>query len=224
MVFRLPAPAVEVLVEGSTVAGAKVGDDEADIGALVASFDACDDAADPAPAAGGVVELLEAADLPSTRIGLEAGNGARLQAADVALQRAGRGQAEHVVNPVPLAPVEDFRAGVMAVGANQDRHLWPMAANRAHQAAQKGADLDALRPLRRAQHGGDKAAVAVEDDDRLEAIVVVMGVEQTQLLAAVHRIEGVVDVEGDPTRHLPERGAVKIDERPAQAQQGSRIR
>ena len=28
------------------------------------------------------------------------------------------------------------------------------------------------------------------------------GVEQTQLLAAVDSIEGVVDVEGDPPRHL----------------------
>ena len=64
--------------------------------------------------------------------------------------------------------------------ADQDRHLWPV-----------GADLDALQPLRRAQEGGDEAALAIEDNDRLETVVVVMGVEQPQLLAAVHRIEGV---------------------------------
>ena len=139
-------------------------------------------------------------------------------------QRAGRGEAEDVVDAVRLAPVEDLRAGVMAVGAHQDRHLRPVGADRPHQAAEKGADLDALRPLRRAQDGGDEAAVAIEDDDRLEAVVVVMGVEQAQLLAAVHRIEGVVDVEGDAPRHLAERAAVEVDQGPAQAQQRPRIR
>ena len=37
-----------------------------------------------------------------------------------------------------------------------------------------------------------KAALAVEHDDRLKAVFVVMRVEQPQLLAAVHRVEGVV--------------------------------
>ena len=112
----------------------------------------------------------------------------------------------------------------MAVGADEDRHLRPGAADRPHQAAEEGADFDALRPLRRAQDGGDEAAVFVQDDDRLEAVVVVMGVEQAQLLAAMHRIEGVVDVEHDPLRHLAERRAVKLDQSPAQAQQRPRIR
>ena len=91
MVFRLAAPAVEVLVEGTAVAVAEVGDDETGIGAVAAGLDARDDAADPAPAAGGVEELLEATDLLSGRIGLETSRGA-FQTADVALQRAGRGQ------------------------------------------------------------------------------------------------------------------------------------
>ena len=142
----------------------------------------------------------------------------------MALQRAGRGQAEDVVDAVRLAPVEDLRTGVVAVGAQQDVHLRPVGADRADQAAQKGADLDALRPLRRAQDGGDEAALAIEDDDRLEAVVVVMGVEQAQLLAAVHRVEGVVDIEDDALRHLPERAAVDVDQSPAQAQQRPRIR
>jgi hypothetical protein len=46
----------------------------------------------------------------------------------------------------------------------------------------------------RAQEGDDEATIDIEDNDRLEAVVVVMGVEQAQLLAAMHRIEGVVDV------------------------------
>src|SRR5512135_3765197 len=215
---RLAASALEVLVEGTAAAVAEGGDDEAGIGAVAAGLDAGDDAADPAPGVCGVEELLEAADLASARIGLEAGHGARLHSADVTLPCGGRGEAEHVVDPVRLAPVEDFRAGVVAVGADEDRHLRPVAADRAHQAAEEGADFDACRPLRRAQDGGDKAAVTIEDDDRLKTVVVVMSVEQPQLLAAVHRIEGVVDVERDPLRHLAERRAVKLDQSPAQAQ------
>ena len=72
--------------------------------------------------------------------------------------------------------------------------------------------------------GGDEAALGIEDDDRLEAVVVVVGVEQAQLLAAVHRIEGVIDIEDDALRHLAERAAVDVDQGPAQAQQRPRIR
>src|SRR5512132_2616792 len=115
------------------------------------------------------MEFLEAADLAGGRIGLEAGRGARLQAADVALQRAGGSQAEDIVEAIRLAPVEHFRAGIVAVGAQQDLHLRPGGADRADQAPQKGTDFDALRPLRRAQDGGDEATILVEDDDRLEA-------------------------------------------------------
>src|SRR5512144_2537126 len=72
----------------------------------LAGLDAGHDAADPAPGVCGVEELLEAADLASARIGLETCQGARLQSADVTLPCAGRGEAEHVVDPVRLAPVE----------------------------------------------------------------------------------------------------------------------
>src|SRR5512132_1716855 len=181
MVFRLSAPAVEVLVQRSAVA-------------VAAGLDAGDDAADPAPAVGGVEEFLEAAHFAIARRRLdrrrlETCRGAFLQAADMALQRTGRGEAKDVVNAIRLAPVEDLRTGVVAVGAQQDVHLRPVGADRADQAPEKGADLDALRPLRRAQDGGDEAALAIEDDDRLEAVVVIMGVEQALLLATVYRVE-----------------------------------
>jgi len=74
-----------------------------------------------------------------------------------------------------------------------------------------GGDLAAFRTPGRAQHRGHEPAGAVEDDDGLEAVVVVMGVEQPQLLAAVRRIEGVADVERDPLRHLCEGGAIEPD-------------
>ena len=73
------------------------------------------------------------------------------------------------------------------------------------------------------QHGGDKAALAIEDDDGLEPVFVVVGIEQPQLLAAVHGIEGVIDVKHDPLGYLPERRAVQVNHRPTDPQQRSHV-
>jgi hypothetical protein len=99
-----------------------------------------------------------------------------------------------------------------------------VAPDRPDQAAQQGPDLPAVRPLGRAQQRRDEAALAVEHDDRLEAVAVVVGVEQAQLLPAVHGVEGVVDVEHDAPGHVAERGAVEVDHGPAHAQQGAPVR
>ena len=79
-------------------------------------------------------------------------------------------------------------------------------------------DLAALRTLRRSQHRRHEPARSIEDHDRLKTVVVVVGVEQPQLLAAVHRVEGVVDVEHDPLRDLGEGGAVEPDHPPRHPQ------
>ena len=76
--------------------------------------------------------------------------------------------------------------------------------------APEGASTHALRALGGPQHGRDKAALAIEHHDRLEPVFVIVGIEQPQLLAAVHGVEGVVDVEHDPPRHLPEGRAVQV--------------
>ena len=112
----------------------------------------------------------------------------------------------------------------MAIGAQHDFRLRPVGADRAQEAAQKGADLRALRPFGGTQHGGDKAAPAVEYDNRLEAVFIVMRVEQPQLLAAVNRIERVVDVQHDTFGNLLERGAIQVDHGASHAQQGAGIR
>jgi hypothetical protein len=49
-----------------------------------------------------------------------------------------------------------------------------------------------------------------EHHDGLEAVVVVVGVEQPELLAAMHGVERIVDVEHDAPGHLPERRAVQV--------------
>ena len=94
-----------------------------------------------------------------------------------------------------------------------------MGADGANEAAHKGADLHPARPLARPQQRGDKAALTVKDDNRLETVIVIMGIEQAQLLAAVHPVEGVVDVEHDALRHRSKRAAILLDERPPEAQQ-----
>jgi hypothetical protein len=60
----------------------------------------------------------------------------------------------------------------MAVGAQQNLDLGPMDADRADEAADKGANLHPARPLTRPQHRDDKAAFAVKDDNRLEVVIV----------------------------------------------------
>jgi hypothetical protein len=86
----------------------------------------------------------------------------------------------------------------MPVAAHQDLHLRPACADLADQPAQMRGDLAALGAPGRAQHRRDEAPVrrgngppdrfairlTIEDDDRLDAVTVVMGVEQAPLLAS----------------------------------------
>src|SRR5262249_23633225 len=112
---------------------------------------------------------------------------------------------------------------IMAVGAQQDLDLWPMVAQGADQTAHKAADLYPARPLARPQHGGDKAAFPIKDDDWLETVIVMVGIEQAELLSTMDPVERVVDIDHNALRHCPERTAILIDERPPKAQQRSPI-
>src|SRR5208283_998474 len=91
-------------------------------------------------------------------------------------------------------------------------------------AVKESLDFLTAGPLGGPKDGGDEATLAVEHDDRLKAILVIMRVEQPQLLAAMHRIERVVDVERDSLRNFSEGLAIKINHRPAHAQQGANVR
>jgi hypothetical protein len=48
---------------------------------------------------------------------------------------------------------------------------------------------------------GDETAFSVKDDDRLKAITVIVGVEQAQLLATMHPVKRIVDIEDNALRH-----------------------
>jgi hypothetical protein len=70
-----------------------------------------------------------------------------------------------------------------------------------NQAAQMGSHFLAVRGLAGAQDGDDAVPGGrVIDMDRQEAVLIVMGIEQRQLLMTMHCIGGVVDIEGDRLR------------------------
>jgi len=111
----------------------------------------------------------------------------------------------------------------MAVGADQNLRGGPVGPDRPQHAPKKLLDLHAAWTLGRAQHRGHEAPVAVEHDDRLETVFVVMGVEQTQLLAAMHGVEGIVEVKHDPLGNAGVRRAIKIDQGFSHAQKRAPI-
>ena len=83
---------------------------------------------------------------------------------------------------------------------------------------EQGADLGARRRLAGAQEDRHRlAALHMVDVHRQEASRVVVGVEQRQLLMAVHRIAGVVDVERDRRRRDREGAAEDVDQGGRQA-------
>ena len=186
-------------------------------------LDAGDDALDAVPACGAVVEFLEPAALFAVGRGGARGR-AGLQRGDMLAQRGRRGDAEHVIEPLGAAEPQHLRRAVVAVGAQQDLDPRPVGAQRRDQAVQPEDDLASTRPTGGAQQGGDHAALAVEHHDGLEAVFIVVGVEQAKLLAAVHGVERVVDVEHDPARHLAEALAVVLHHGLPHAQQGVPVR
>ena len=86
----------------------------------------------------------------------------------------------------------------MAVSPQDDPGVGPVT-DAADQMLQQGADLSARRRLARAQENRHRLAAfhIMVDADGQEAAGVVVGVEQRELLVAVHGIAGVVNVERD---------------------------
>src|SRR4051794_31435138 len=77
VVLRRAAPAIDLVIEHARVSGPQACDDEAGVCSVGAGLNARDDALDPAPAGGAVVELRITAHL------------ARLWGGGVARHRAG---------------------------------------------------------------------------------------------------------------------------------------
>ena len=102
----------------------------------------------------------------------------------------------------------------MAVAAHQDLDLGPVLADAPDDVLEDGAYFRAARRLARPQDGGDRfAARRLVDVDRQEAVGIIVRIEERQLLAPVHRIFGVVDVELNAPRHLFPAVTEQIDHR-----------
>ena len=137
---------------------------------------------------------------------------------DLPRQRLRAGQSENIVDAVFLTPRHRLGPRVMAVAPKRDARLLPALSNAPDEAAQMGANLDAGRRLARPQHERHRTAVfGVIDMDRQKAALVIMGVEQRQLLVAVHDIAGVVDIQNDRDRLAFVRRHPLIDKRVGEA-------
>jgi hypothetical protein len=178
-----------------------------------AGLDTSDDAALDGPAFGGVAELAIAADLfPVT---VKAAEGSVLgERADLAQQYRVAGQPEDVADAVALAPCHGFGPAVMAVAAHHDLDLGPAGADATDDMAQDQRHLGPVWRLAGAQDDRDGlAGRRLVDVDRQKAAAVVMCVPQRELLAAVHPVLGVIDIEQDASRHLIEAVAEQLDHR-----------
>src|SRR4051812_3844145 len=83
VIFRGAAPAIDLVIERTSVSGRQARDDEAGVCSVGAGLNAGDDALDPAPAGGAVVELRITAHLARMWGGDEARQRARFQALDM---------------------------------------------------------------------------------------------------------------------------------------------
>ncbi len=122
-----------------------------------------------------------------------------------------------MLRPGGLAPRHRLDPAVMAVAPEGE----PGAPR---QVPEHGADLDPGRRLAGAQENRHRpAALDMADVDREKAARVVKGVEQRQLLVAVHRVAGVVDVARDRRRRGREGAAEDVDQgtRPTSLSEGA---
>src|SRR5674476_895378 len=115
VIFSLAAPAVDILIEHTSIAGVEIGDDEACVGPVRAGFDAGDDTFDAAPARGPVEELLEAARLAVFRRGIEARFRADLKIPNMPTQCRGWGDTQSVIDTIGPTPGENLGTAIVTV-------------------------------------------------------------------------------------------------------------
>src|SRR5271157_3844002 len=134
------------------------------------------------------------------------------------------GQTEDVVHTMLLAPVHGLSPAIMSVATNGDACVRPVQSDTPHQPAQMGAHLLAIWCLPRAQDGQHAmAGVGVIDMNRQEAPFVIMGIEQRQLLMAVHGVCGIVDIECDPLWRSPVTLAPQVHHGARQSDQAAQV-
>lgn len=209
MVLGHAPAAINAFVQSPGAPTWEIGHDEARVATLRPNLDTGDDPLGPAPARRPVIEFLEASDLGLGLRLLEAQGRAGLDGCHAFVQRAGRRHAEDEGDAVRPAPVEHLGGTIVAIAPDQDPGMGPVSADRPDETAHMRTDLAATRAFGRAQNSGHETTLAIEHHDWLEAVFIVMRVEQPQLLLPVNGIEGIVDVELDLRGHCPERAAIQ---------------
>ena len=216
-VFGLSAGTVEHGVDRLGATGGHVGHDKASVEPFACGFDSSADAAldglsiGAGPGFGGITSLGETAPFvlilqcPFSADTIGGG-------IDKAGQHLVAGEPEDVADVVGLAERHDLVPAVMAVAPDGDLRCRPMQVQAVDQSAQMAGDLAARGRLAGTQDDGDRSACdRIVDVNGQKTALVVMGVEQRQLLMAMHDINGVIDIQRHRSRWRSVRGAVEID-------------
>ncbi len=102
----------------------------------------------------------------------------------------------------------------MAIATHGDLDPRPIAPDAANDVFEDTRRLFSGRPLAGPQQRQNRlAGGCLEDVDGLEDVLIIMGIEKRQLLAAMSDVRGVVDIENNACRNGREAIAEQIDHR-----------
>ena len=206
-VLRVTAGAVDPLVQPAGCLP-EVGYDEAGVVLRLASFQPHDLGLDddppmarplPGPVAAVAVDMLGAPAAPGHFPGLSH------QPAGGPRQHAVLREADHVVHSrLVVKEVEDLRTAEAAVEADEDPRPRKGAAHLRDHPTQDAQHSQAVRGIAGPQKGGEEILLglvikAQEPEEGQLAPGVIVPVKEAQLLGAVRRVDGGVEVDG----HLP---------------------
>jgi hypothetical protein len=102
---------------------------------------------------------------------------------------------------VLLTVVIERRHREPGIGAELDRHLWEGSLDEPNQALEDGECSPAGMTGPGTEHRGDElAGIAIEDQERVEHVLLVIAVVSDALLVAVRGVIGAIEVEDDALR------------------------
>lgn len=134
MVFSPSALAIVSFVKGFTTPADQTGDNEACVPSPRSDIDASDDAFDAGPGGGGIINLLEAADLVALAC-LKALGSALFQVNYMVKQGRVGSHAKHEVHALSATQVQGLQRPVMRIAPQQDFDAGPVSTNLADQTA-----------------------------------------------------------------------------------------
>ena len=111
------------------------------------------------------------------------------------IERRIAGEAENIIDAVVLRPLHGLDATVMTVASPHDAGVRPMRSQAFRRVLDDGPHLGALRGARRTQDRHHRRpARHMIDVHRRKTALVVMRVPERELLGAMRRAEGIVDI------------------------------